>query len=431
MAGMPGDTPYSWLMELSPSFPTVAGGGNAGRRTIVQLTRGPSFTYPLYYFVPSMTADSRYLVYHDSDGQSVQLYRLDLTTGESTRLTDARCSDTQWHPWDGPSGTGVLDHRSALNTATGEVLYFDGNTVLAVHVESLRTRHLFDLPPDRLAIGQNCCSPDGRWFVYIHHDRELYRAIYGDAGAKRQGGYSYPRHLSRGTKLAAFDLRTGEHRTVVALNSPIHHVQPLGSELLAFSSLAVERAILVTDYGGGWYTHLRTQTEDGGTTCHYCATERGIFYEADRFEAPAQSEGDRDSGTKPREVGSKGLYAGVVDAHTKRRRECRLPDSIRGGSPHVGADPSGRRFLLECRHEDRGHVVVFLPRVADGAEAEPVYLFDDWPTYGEGQKSHFHPRVTADGSHLMIVAGDPDSKTNHIYLVDISDLPDTGGVAAV
>lgn len=374
-------------------------------RTAIQLTSGAAFCYPLYYFIPSTTRDRRYLVHHRSDGETVQLHRVDLAGGESAQLTHASCPYTQWHPWDMPAGTGVLDHRSALNVATGEAIYFDGNEVRAVNVESLEERFLFELPADRLAIGQNCCSPDGRSFFFIHHDRELYREIYGDPAAeKRRGGYSYPRHLSRGTKLARFDLESGELHTVIAANSPLHHVQPLGEDRLVFSSLAVERAILVTDYNGGWYTHLRTQADDGGTTCHYCVTDRGIFYEAHS---------------------AAGLVAGVVDPVSKRALEAVLPSSLQAGSSHVGADPSGRRLLLEAHDEEHGHTMVFVRRLGRGGDVELDYLFGDWPTFGSGQKSHFHPRVTADGDHVVITAGDPATQTNHVFLLNIAELPDT------
>lgn len=383
-------------------------------RRAVQLTSGPAFCYPLYYFISSITADGRYLVHHRSDRETVQLHRVDLTTGETTQLTRASCPETQWHPWDMPAGRGVLDHRSALNTATGEAIFFDGNEARAVNVETLTDRLLFELPADRIPIGQNCCSPDGRYLFFIHHDRELYREIYGEPGGERRGGYSYPRHLSRGTKLARFDLETGEHHTVIAANAPLHHVQPLGEDRLVFSSLAVERAILVTDYDGGWYTHLRTQADDGGTTCHYCVTDRGILYEAHS---------------------SAGLVAGVVDPVSKQPSETVLPPSVQAGSSHVGADPSGRRMLLECYDEERGHTLVFVRRLdtraASGSDAhrnpdvELDYLFGDWPTFGSGQKSHFHPRVTPDGNHVVITAGDPETQTNHVFLLDIADLPDT------
>ena len=58
-------------------------------RQMLQLTSGPAFCYPLYYYTPSITADGRFLIYHRAEEGWVQLYRLELATGESVQLTHA------------------------------------------------------------------------------------------------------------------------------------------------------------------------------------------------------------------------------------------------------------------------------------------------------------------------------------------------------
>ena len=45
-------------------------------RTIRQLTHGPANNYPLYYFIPSITADNRFLILHSERTGWVQLFRL-------------------------------------------------------------------------------------------------------------------------------------------------------------------------------------------------------------------------------------------------------------------------------------------------------------------------------------------------------------------
>jgi hypothetical protein len=37
-------------------------------RLVMQLTGGDGFTYPLYFYIPSITRDGRYLVYHRAAG---------------------------------------------------------------------------------------------------------------------------------------------------------------------------------------------------------------------------------------------------------------------------------------------------------------------------------------------------------------------------
>jgi len=388
---------------ISDRFPRLATPGT--QRPAIQLTSGPGFCYPLYYFIPSISRDQRYLVFHRADAGQVQLYRLDLHTAEMMQLTHAEYPQTQWNPWCTDAGKGVLDHRSALNVARDEVIYFDGNEVHAVHLCTLEDRLLFVLPEDRLATGQNCVSPDGQWFFYIHHDRALYERIYGLPGAPRQPGYSYPRHLSRGTKLAGFNLDTGEHRTIVMVNAPLHHCHPCGEDHLVFSSRVTEPTILYTDYRGGWYTHLRPQTEEGGTTCHYCATRRGIVYESN---SPT------------------GVVGGMVSPETRKTVEFRLPPD--SGSTHVGFDPEGKRFIYERLAKDNGgHDLIFLKEHQPGGDRW-LPLTGDWPTYGGGQKAHFHPRFVLEGQWILITAGDPTSQSNQLYLVDASDLPESRGV---
>jgi hypothetical protein len=54
-------------------------------------------------------------------------------------------------------------------------------------------------------------------------------------------------------------------------------------------------------------------------------------------------------------------------------------------------------------------------------------LFGRWRTYGDGQKAHLHPRLVLDRQWMQVVAGDHESKTNHIFLVDVSDFEETAG----
>jgi hypothetical protein len=304
------------------------------------------------------------------------------------------------------SGRGVLDHRSVLNVARGQVIYWDGNDAHSVDVNTLRDRVLFTLPGDRVASGQNCASPDGRYFFYIHHDRATFDEIYGPPGSPLPAR-PHRRWLSRGTRLERYDLDTGDLHTVVVINSPIHHVNPDGPEHLIFCHQVSENSILYTDYEGGWYTHLRTQTPTGGIVCHYCATRRGLVYEA-------YPEG--------------GVVGGIVSPQTRRYSEFYLPAGT--GYTHPAYDPRGIRFIFERTAPASGeHDLIFLlrhdPEHGDAWQA----LTGDWPTYGGGQKSHFHPRVVLDDRWLLVTAGDPRTHTNHLFLLDIADLPETEGVA--
>jgi len=59
-------------------------------RTLRQLTGAKANSYPLYYFIPSITSDNRYLVFHSERSGWVDLYRMDLNDGAITQLTAGR-----------------------------------------------------------------------------------------------------------------------------------------------------------------------------------------------------------------------------------------------------------------------------------------------------------------------------------------------------
>ena len=84
-AGPTGGAAYPYdanaAIKLSDKFKRLKAPGT-GRRAI-QLTWGKGTCYPLYYFIPSLTRDMKYLVHHRAEAGQVQLHRLNLQTGES------------------------------------------------------------------------------------------------------------------------------------------------------------------------------------------------------------------------------------------------------------------------------------------------------------------------------------------------------------
>ncbi len=371
-------------------------------RNVIQLTDGKETCYPLYYFISTITADGRFLVYHRAKADEVQIHVLDLVSGESRRLTHASAPKTQWIPWCVESGKGVLDHRSVLDTKANCLIYFDDNKVRRVNLDGTDDQILFSMADDRIAIGQNCMTGNGEWFVYIHHDREQFAKMV-ELGCWKH------RYLSKGTTLAAFNMRTGEHRALINMNSPIHHVLPCEEEGLIFCHPATENGMLLTDIRGGWYTHMRTQDEFGGCVCHYVPTRRGIAYEV--------------LGRKNGEV-----LSGLYNPKTHQRYEFSLPTEF--GYTHTGRDPEGLLWFYE--NEVKGmHDLRFLARHSCAEEDQWIRLTGNWPTYGGGQKSHFHPQLTPDRKWILMTGGDAATETNHLFLLDIADLNNTYGIPEV
>lgn len=367
-------------------------------RSTIQLTHGDATCYPLYYFIPSLTDDGRYLVYHRAEKGQVQIHALDLATGSSVQLTHATSQPGEWIPWCVANGplTGVLDHRSVLDVKGRRLIYFDDRDVRCVNLDATNDRLLFCLAEDRIATGQNCMSPDGEWFVYIHHNRERFPEAQGYG----------ERHLSRGTVLAAYNMTTGEHRSLVIINSPIHHVLPFGHDSLVFCHPATENGMMLTDLKGGWYTHLRTQDDKGGCVCHYVPTTRGLAYEV---------LGRRDGR----------VLSGLYNPESHQRYE--FPLATEFGYTHTGRDPEGLLWFYENQSESV-HELIFLANHNPAAEDEWIRLTGDWPTYGGGQKAHFHPQLTPDRKWILMTGGDAATQTNHLFLVDVADLKRTRGI---
>lgn len=359
-------------------------------RTVVQLTAGKGEAYPLYFFIPTITKDNKYLVYHKSEAGELQLHRLELATGRSVQLTHATCPDTQWKPWCTPAGRGVLDHRSVLNLARNLVVYFDGNRVCAVDVESLRERPLFEIPADREAYGQNDCTPDGQWLVYIHVPRG---AIWGKP--------------CRGAAVAAYHFDTGRQRELCRVDSAVFHVTAIDNQRFLVTHPADHAGMLLADFTSRKLVPLRDGDPGArGHVVHCHPTARGIAYEVEKLG-----------------------FGGLYDPLARARLEFKFPPQMH--YVHTGRDPQGRFFFYEnssAWDKFDTHDLWALGQL-DRGRSKWIRLMGNWPTYGGGQKAHFHPQLTPDRRWILFTGGDPASRTAQIFLLDVSDLPESRGVS--
>jgi len=363
-------------------------------RKLTQLTSGDCFDYHLYYFIPSMTADGRSIVFYRHEHDEIQLYRLDVDTGLTIKLTDARTPNSLWRPWLQEPGWGVRDLLAALNTATNEAIYFDSNEVRAVHIYSLEDRLLHVVPNDRVPNGLTGVSPDGRWFVFVHSDRAWWETDLSVEPKK---------HEARGSRLDVLEIETGQVKTLLHINTWLTHSNFYDNERILFCHPATEPAILMTDLHGGYYQHLRTQDETG-SPCHYLATSKGIMYEV------ANQTG--------------GLY----DPNTHSRVEYRL--NLPGGYVHTGCDPEGRLWFYESHDRDT-HAIHYFDALGSDRPNRPLPLVSNLKTYWLGQRSHFHPQLSPDRKSILFTGGDSRNETNHLFLVDVADLMDTNLEAAL
>ena len=381
-------TPAKPPLVLSDQFPRIAAPGTG--RKAVQLTSGRAACYPLYYYIPSLSRDGKYLVYHRYEDRTVQLWRLNLQTAESVPLTHAQGRNTDWRPWQAEPGLGgVMDYRGVLNVPRNQVLYFDRNQLHAVDLESLHDEVLLELPGDREPIGQNCTTPDGQWFVFI------------DAPA----GAAQPK-LCKGSRVAAYNFDTHERRVLATVDNPIHHVLPFDNEHFLVNHPPGHDGIIFTDLTSHGWSELRWGDAGvKGHSCHQLATSRGISYEV--FG------------------GGPCVISGLYDPFTRRRFEFCLPKAF--GYTHTGLDPEGRLWFWEQAGK-LGHSLWMLEKIDPKQGGLFVPLTGDWPISTPGQRGHFHPQLTPDRRWILMTGGDHE-KRSQIFLLDASDLKDTQGIS--
>jgi rhamnogalacturonyl hydrolase YesR len=377
-------------LTISDRFPRIKAPGTG--RAAVQLTSGAATCYPLYYFAPTLSQDGRYLVYHRYERGEVQLWRLDLQTAESVQLTRATKTDemgrADWRPWqEEPNLRGVADYRSAINQARGTVVYFDGQQARQVDLLTLKDESLFEVPADRQVQSQNCCSPDGKWFVYIVTPR----------------GSRYGQRVQ--ADVTAYDFDRREQRVLFTVDHACHHVTMYDNEHFFAHHPPGHMGMCFGDLTSGTWRDLRSGDPGvQGEPCHSIATAHGIAYEVLQITP---------------------VRGGLYDPFTRRRLEWQLPREF--GYTHTGWDPSGRLWFWETTGK-LGHSLWYMERLdrERGGQFRP--LTGDWPTYSPGQRGHFHAQVTPDHRWILFTAGDPATKTDQVFLLDISDVKDTQGI---
>lgn len=365
-----------------------------GRR-VIQLTSGDGYCYPLYFFGPALTADGGTLLFYRYLNDQVQNWKLDIATGEAVCLTDARTPNCLWRFWDEERpASGVRDLMSAFSPDTEELMYFDGNLLRAVHVRSLADRLVYELPSDRVPCGIPGASPDGAHFAFVHADRRWWEA------ATRRG---VPvRHEATGVRLDLVELATGRSRTLLAMNSWLTHANFYDNERILFCHHPTECAMLLTDLRGGWYTHLRPQTAEGWMVNHYLPTQRGIMYET----------------MSPLPFG----VVGICDPTTHAFRD------FKTGCPmaHIGHDPSGKLWFGDSYRLDPPHdrFLAWFPRLRSDDVNPFTVLTRGMQSYGHprSQRSHLHAVLLPDRRHILFTGPDDRSRTNHLFLLDVSDL---------
>ena len=312
----------------------------------------------------------------------VQLHRLDLTTGESLQLTPRDRARDLVAAVVQRRGHGRAATTGAPSTsARDEVIFFDGQPVRAARSRRARPATCSGCRTTGWPSARTASRPTAAGSCTSTPTGRSTRALFdGRPGLRRRTGRGASE--CRDTRLAAFDLVTGEHRTLLVIASPIHHVLAYDERHLLFCHPTAEDGMLLTDIDGGWYTHLRTQDVHGGTDLPLPGHQPG------RHVRGAQGHGSQAGGISTR------------SAARRTRSTCRPTSAtstpVATRTACCGSTRTRRRAATTCGSWRR----------TTRRAATSGALTGDWPAFGDidAQKAHFHPQVVLDRRWLLLTA---------------------------
>jgi hypothetical protein len=373
-------SPAEWIVTVDPE---------SGRR-LAQLTSTQGNSYPLYYFVRSQTADGRYLIFHSERSGWVQLYRLDLETGEIGQLTDGRTEDSGWAIWCQWHLRGIYNHLSALNLAKNEVYYFQDNEIRATGVETFENRLLAHLPQGRMPVSQSAVSPNGSLLAFIHVETDRFMARMRERAYResmRLFSWSRDHDAFRNTipaTLTVVDTSSGAMTTVAETDFYFHHVLFLDDRTLLLNHPRDCAGIWTVDLRSNSIDRIRPADASGAHNAeivHQVVTDRGIVYEAvsGRYDGPVRN------------------FLGRYDPIDRRFEEAELPVD---GYVHTGFDPAGRFMLIE--HAGKRHELLAVHGdLGRGAPLELRTLRTLRSPISDEQRHHAHPFLSNDRRTLF------------------------------
>jgi oligogalacturonide lyase len=370
-------------MNLTKSWPaeTKEYSDHLSGVRVRQLTNGDGDSHHLYFTNPGWHDGGRRLVYASRRENAVNLWSLDLADATSERLTSF-----------GPDEENAFLF-TCLNPVREEAYFWRGKTLVALDLQSLEQREIYQTP-DGFDVNMLNCSADGKHICTgIYEDlssRFNVDLLHGYVGFEE---YFRAHPLSQILKIAT----DGSGAEVVwEENNWIGHVNtsPRHAHLLSFCHEGpwnqVAQRMWGLDLTSGEVWKIRPQAS-GETIGHeyWLADGETIGYHGHLEGKPV---------------------FGLVRYDNSQRREAVMPDDSHhfhsnGPSPIIG-DGMADRCILLWRWE--------------GAELEPPRVLCHHGTSFKIQQVHAHPRFSPDGSYAIFTSD--HGGVGNIYQVEIPEM---------
>ena len=371
--------------------------------TIRRLTSAKANSYPLYYFTPSHTPDGRYMIFHSERSGWVELYRMDLETGESVQLTAGRTRDSGWAVWCEWRLRGIYNHLSALNQVRREVYYFQDEELRSTHVDTLANRRVHNMP-GRIAIGQSSFSPDGLYYAFIHADRRNFVEVISDreslANMKLDRSFDWRNRIP--AAIGLIETATGKYSDIIQLDFHVHHVIFADNRRVLVNHIKDGHGMWMIGIDGSGRRTLRPPDEHGSVV-HQVVTRNGIYYEAvgDKAKSGAHN------------------WFGRYDLAADTFEEIPLPEI--DGYVHTGLDPGGRFLFFEEHGAKHRLMSLHFPHIAERRQLKTLREMARYPAPG-GQRYHAHPFLAPDRKWLVYT--EPINGYSQVCAMDVRALVD-------
>lgn len=344
-------------------------------RTVWQMTDTPGrVTHAQYFTQPACTPDGRWLVYGSDRGSGpdqLNLFKMDLETGESIQLTE--------------SDRSLTPRWSHISPDGKEVYYIeDRNHVRTVNLSTLEERSICRIEgcfrPHQLNV-----SPDNRFLIdgVFLEDKPEEDFLIGQGFLIRSA-------------LVMIDTATGKLSRLLDGNTPRTHAQfcPADPNLLLYC------------YGGPWWRVQRMwliRTDGTGNRPIFVQTNfEGVghdFWSENGKTLYATCSGGRQP---------QGLWAVSADGKDER---CVLAGPCTG---HGTANPAEDRFVIDEIYNDCAVGLWFSRKGAVQAELL-CQTGVNWA--GDRQEYHPHPKFLPDGRRVSFTSA--MSGGGEVYVVEL------------